>query len=200
MGHAIFSPFGEFIGIAGGSFFQCAVPLLSTLMFFRQRDYFGIAICFGWLSTNLFGVATYAEDARARELPLVSPFGGGEEIIHDWNYLLTSTHLLAYDIVIGRNLRFLAVLSMLICLIGGGWLIYNMFRNPKKAIYEDGSEEAEEEAAVWPTAIGESAPKPKQLTSIQDVIALNTQLPTAKLDRADRAESEPSEKNEKTER
>lgn len=128
MGHVIFNPFGEFIGVCGGSLFQCLVPLLSTIMFYRQRDYFGIAFCFAWLSTNLFDVATYAADASAMDLPLVTPFKGGEPI-HDWNYILTSLHMLQYDAQVGFALRALAVLSMLTFFAGGGWLLFTMMNS-----------------------------------------------------------------------
>jgi len=37
------------------------------MMFFRQRDYFAIAFCLGWLSTNLVGVGFYMADANAMQ-------------------------------------------------------------------------------------------------------------------------------------
>lgn len=126
IGHVVFNPFGEFMGIAGGSLLQCLIPLLSTLMFLRQRDYFAIAVCFGWLSTNLFDVATYAEDARKLELPLVSPFGGGGETIHDWNYMLDALNIIHEDYLIASILRGMAVISMIACLSLGFWLCLNM--------------------------------------------------------------------------
>lgn len=133
IGHVVFSPLGQFMGIAGGSIFQCAVPLLSTIMFFRQRDYFGIAVCFGWLSTNLFDVASYADDSRKLALPLVSPFGGGDETIHDWNYILDNLNLLQYDYVFANALRLAAVISTLVCICAGGLLVFLManYRKPK---------------------------------------------------------------------
>lgn len=130
MGHMVFAPLGEFWGIAGGSIFQCLVPLLSTVMFFRQRDYFGIAFCFAWLSTNLFDVATYAEDARKLELPLVTPFKG-DETIHDWNFILDKLNLLQDDYKIAAAMRISATLSMLFCFVMGGWLIYRMMLTKK---------------------------------------------------------------------
>lgn len=133
LGHMVFAPFGEFMGIAGGSLFQCLVPLIGMTMFRLQRDYFGIAVAFGWLSTNLFDVATYAEDARSMELPLVSPFGGGGEIIHDWNWLLMATNALQYDHAIAQLLRLSGVTCMLICVLFGAWLCWEMFRHPKVA-------------------------------------------------------------------
>lgn len=132
IGHVVFSPFGEFMGVAGGSLFQCLVPLLSVFMFLRQRDYFGIFFCFGWLSTNLFDVAVYAGDARKLALPLVTPFKGGETI-HDWNYLLDKLDWLQYDYIVSADLRIAAVLSMLLSISGGFWLVYNMMKTRKKA-------------------------------------------------------------------
>jgi len=131
LGHVVFGIFGEFIGIAGGSLLQCLVPLASIAMFYSQRDYFAIAISFGWLSTNLFDVAVYLGDARAMDLPLVSPFAG-DAIIHDWNYLLGAMGLLNADTTIAFLVRLAAIFSMLLCLIYGGWIIKQMFTTDAK--------------------------------------------------------------------
>ncbi|MBY0546537.1 MAG: hypothetical protein K2W95_04555 [Candidatus Obscuribacterales bacterium] len=135
LGHYVFAPSGQFMHIAGGSLFQCLIPLAVGIpMFFRQRDYFAIAIAFGWFSTNLFDVATYAADARSQELPLVSPgmAGNAEEIIHDWHWLLETTNLLPYDHNIAQFLRFLAFCSTLVCLLMGGALCFIMFKSKWK--------------------------------------------------------------------
>jgi hypothetical protein len=95
-------------------------------MFLRQRDYFAVAVAFGWLSTNLFDVATYAGDARAQDLSLVSP--GIGDVIHDWNYLLGKTGLLQADQTIAFLIRAGAVASMAVCLAGGAWLLWRMIR------------------------------------------------------------------------
>ena len=92
LGHVIFSPFGQFLSIAAGSFVQCLVPGVSFFMFYRQRDFFAVSVSFTWLAVNLFEVASYAADAVKMDLPLVSPFAG--QPIHDWNFLLDRTGLL----------------------------------------------------------------------------------------------------------
>lgn len=125
LGHVIFSPFGQFIMITGGTFLQCLIPLISFLMFYRQRDYFAISISFCWLATNFFDVAIYIADARKMELPMISPFRG-DNIIHDWNYLLTQLGLLQMNIGIAFLIKMLAVFSMLTGLILGGWLLFRM--------------------------------------------------------------------------
>jgi hypothetical protein len=129
-GHYLFAPLGEFVQVAGGSLFQCLVPIIAIVMFRQQKDFFGIAIAWGWLSTNLFEVATYAADARAQELPLVSPgAASGGDIIHDWNFMLDRLGWLQYDHAIAQMLRFDAILSMFVCLVFGGWLCWMMFRS-----------------------------------------------------------------------
>ncbi|MCK9603901.1 MAG: hypothetical protein M0R66_06065 [Candidatus Omnitrophica bacterium] len=124
LGHFVFGFFGNFLGVLGGTLLQCFVPVLSVANFYRQRDFFAIALSFGWLSTNFFDVARYIADARAMELPLVSPFGMG--VIHDWNHLLGRMGLLEYDHMFSFSIKVLAVISMLACLVAGGWLIWQM--------------------------------------------------------------------------
>jgi len=55
-GHLLFRIFGwEFLHAAGGALLQLFAPIGAALMFARQRDYFAIVFCIGWLSTNLMG-------------------------------------------------------------------------------------------------------------------------------------------------
>jgi hypothetical protein len=126
LGHPLFSWFGEFLGMAGGTILQCLVPVLSVGMFYRQRDFFGIAVCFGWLSTNLFYCGWYAADASRMAIPLLSPFG--REVRHDWNYLLGQMGLLSWDGAVGFLFRAAAFLAMTVCLVAGGWLVWRMYR------------------------------------------------------------------------
>lgn len=127
-GHAIFLWFGEFPGIAGGSLFQCLCPLIAMEILRRQSDWFGMSFCLGWLGTNLFDVATYVADARALELPLVTPFGGDGEIIHDWNWMLEQMGWLEHDLAISAFLRLLGSGSFLVFLISGVWLVREMWK------------------------------------------------------------------------
>lgn len=134
LGHMVFSFGGEFLTIAGGTVLQCLVPLYGVYNFLKQKDYFASALCFGWLSTNFFNVATYAGDAQAMALPLVTPFGLTPSIAHDWNYLLTQMGLLAFDGWVAFFFRFLGVLSMGICLFAGGWMVALMMKNSFRII------------------------------------------------------------------
>jgi len=129
LGHAIFAPFGELVSVAGGSIFECLAPVILMIGFLRQRDFFAISFAFGWLSTALFDVARYVADARSMQMELVSPWSFGDEpIIHDWNYLLSKFNMLQYDGALAFALRCAAAVSMLVCVIGGSWLLYQMMR------------------------------------------------------------------------
>lgn len=66
LGHIIFAPLGEFMRKLGGSLFQCLFPLLWVIGFLQKRWYFAASMCLCWLGLNLFDIATYAADARAR--------------------------------------------------------------------------------------------------------------------------------------
>jgi hypothetical protein len=124
LGHLVFAPFGTTLEIAGGSLLQCIAPIAAGWMLYRQDDGFGIAVATCWLSTNLFGVATYAGDARTQQLPLVSPTSG--DPLHDWHYLLANFGILQHDRAIAAGLRDLAVFAMAAGLIFGGWLLWRM--------------------------------------------------------------------------
>ena len=130
LGHVVFAVLGDFAGIAGGTLLQLALPLIAFWMFYRQRDYFAIAIAFCWLATNFFDVAVYAADARAQDLPLVS-IGGGEPE-HDWFFMLAEMNLLNYDTMIGGLFRMLGMLSFAAGLTFGAWVIRQM-RVPRAA-------------------------------------------------------------------
>ena len=128
-GHLLFRPFGELLHVAGGTIAQLGAPIIAMFILWKQRDYFGISFCLGWLSTNLIGVGVYMADARAMELPLVSAEGAGSDnavIGHDWNNLLGQVGLLDDDQMIGLATRSLGSGVMLAALLFGAWLIATM--------------------------------------------------------------------------
>jgi hypothetical protein len=132
LGHLVFLPFGEFISVFGGSFFQIFIPLISFWLFYKQEDYFALSISSCWLSTSLFSLSLYISDARSQNLPLISPFGS-EEIIHDWNYLLGKMGLLQLDGFFSFIVRLFAIFFMCSGILWGTWLLkFMIFKsNPK---------------------------------------------------------------------
>ena len=101
-GHVIFMPFGEFISIAGGSLFQLIVPAAFAAYFFRRGQSYSAALVLFWLGQSMLNVAVYAGDALALELPLI----GGEDSLHDWNYMLDRLGMLKSTGAVGGLIRF----------------------------------------------------------------------------------------------
>lgn len=124
IGHVLFGFIGEFIGIAGGTILELTAPLIGLWMFYRQRDFFAIAVALCWLGTAFFDVAVYAADARAGDLPLVGL--GTADPEHDWFIMLAETGLLYHDKVIGGFFRSLGTLSFVAGLGFGAWIVMQM--------------------------------------------------------------------------
>jgi hypothetical protein len=131
-GHLLFRIFGgEFLHAAGGTLLQLVAPVGAAVVFARQRDYFAIAFCLGWLSTNLMGTGVYMADAEVQQLPLVTAEGGGGDVIHDWQYLFSTLGLLRGCEVVGWLTRQAGNVVMIASLGLGAWLLGRMRSAPK---------------------------------------------------------------------
>lgn len=128
MGHLLFSFAGHFIGSLMGSGMQILIPIVVIVVFYRQDDYFGMAVGGFWLSFAMFELATYVGDARAMELPLV---GFTDDPEHDWHYLLSATGLLNLDTTFAFLLRASAVVIGLASLALAVWLLLIMARSKR---------------------------------------------------------------------
>jgi hypothetical protein len=114
-GHVIFGFFGEFIGILGGSMMQVLIPAIVVGYFFFHRQSYSAAVTLFWVGQSLFNVSVYARDARARVLPLL----GGEDTLHDWNYILAKVGLLRWDQAVGNLIYMLGFLALAASILGG---------------------------------------------------------------------------------
>ena len=123
MGHLIFAVAGHFIGSLMGSGMQVLIPAIVVVMFYRQRDYFGMAVGAFWLAFSLFELANYVGDARTMDLPLV---GFVEDPEHDWNYLLSATGLLGLDTTFAFLIRVAGTLIGVSALAFAVWLLVTM--------------------------------------------------------------------------
>ncbi|MFI3188225.1 hypothetical protein BCS42_15610 [Crenothrix sp. D3] len=130
-GHIFFRPFGAFITSLGGTLGQLLMPLIcmGTLLF-KTRDPFGASVTLWWFGENFLDIAPYMDDARAGELPLLggnfghsSPYG-----FHDWEYLLTESHLIQYDHVLARIVFVIGVIIMLLSLLWAGFLLFKQYK------------------------------------------------------------------------
>jgi hypothetical protein len=103
-GHLLFRFFGMFIGVAGGTLLQLAVPVMLGIYFVFQRQVQGTVFCFFFFFEQLLPTATYMADARAQELPLLT-VGDADYVIHDWNYLFGALGVLDHDARIAAAVR-----------------------------------------------------------------------------------------------
>ena len=123
-GHLIFSPFGRFMMILGGSLGQVLMPLICLGTFLiKTRDPFGAAVALWWTAESIMDVAPYINDARDMELILLGGVTGKETDGHDWNNLLTMTGLLNWDHRLAHLTYSIGILLMLASLVWGAWLL-----------------------------------------------------------------------------
>lgn len=102
-GHVLFSPFGRFVQVAGGTIMQLLVPAVVAFSFLMRRDRYAAAVGIWWFGESTADVAPYADDARAGQLPLLGGVTGSEvEDYHDWEVMLGMLGILSWDHAIGR--------------------------------------------------------------------------------------------------
>jgi hypothetical protein len=118
-GHLLFIPFGHFMAVAGGSLLQVIIPLVFFAYFAFQGQRNSAAVMLLWTATSIFGVAHYSNDAMKMQLPLL----GGDNSIHDWNYLLIETGMLRHTNAVATAINFIGFMSVVIA-VGLSWLTF----------------------------------------------------------------------------
>ena len=93
-----------------GSGFQVLLPLSIAGYFFYTRQRFAGAITLMWVGQNLINVSVYAGDALVMQLPLL----GGDSVIHDWNWLLSTLNVLRYTSQIAFIINGLGFLTIIL--------------------------------------------------------------------------------------
>ena len=119
-GHVLFTPFGQFLRVLGGSLFQLLVPLGLAVAFLKQQNPFGAVVCTWWAGENLIDVAPYIADARALQLVLLGGKTGAEVEGHDWEYILATLGWMRFDRTLGLWAHRTGLLMMMGSLIWGG--------------------------------------------------------------------------------
>jgi hypothetical protein len=112
-GHVLFSPFGRFMTVLGGSLLQVLIPIVAAFSFVRQAQPFGTAVCAWWAGQNLIDLAPYIADARALRLVLLGGRTGAEVEGHDWEFILTQLGMTHLDQQIGMASYALGLLIMI---------------------------------------------------------------------------------------
>jgi hypothetical protein len=115
-GHMVFMPLGEFLMIAGGSLLQVIMPVSFVIYFARHEKPYSAALLLFWVGESLLNVSVYAGDSITMQLPLL----GGQDSLHDWNYLLSSMGMLAATPKIAGLIR---LTGTLVIVAGITWAI-----------------------------------------------------------------------------
>jgi len=113
-GHVVFRPFGEFMTIAGGSLFQVIMPGLFVGYFLYHRKFYSASLVLFWVGESILNVSVYAGDSLAMQLDLI----GGEDTLHDWNYMLSTLNLLPATKKIEGAIRLLGTVVIILAGVG----------------------------------------------------------------------------------
>jgi hypothetical protein len=124
-GHILFSPFGEFLTILGGSLLQVGVPVVCAVAFAGRDDWFSVAVCAWWAGESLVDLAPYIADARALQMPLLGGGTGAEVEGHDWEAILGRLGWLHLDHTLGLGAHVAGSALMIAALAFGAWLLLN---------------------------------------------------------------------------
>lgn len=125
-GHFLFTFFGEWLHVLGGTLFQLFVPIAIAIYFIYHRQKYESAFCGFWFGESLMYTADYMADAKAQALPLL---GNGE---HDWHWIFSRMGVLEHCEGIAL---FFHVIASIIVLVSLGYMLYNAFRKKKPTTY-----------------------------------------------------------------
>ena len=121
-GHGLFSFFGGFWSILGGSLVEAAFPILFVLYFVLHKRYYDAAFCFIWLAYAFFEIGTYMLDAQVLALPLVTDGILPKIEAHDWYNIFSMLGLLDKSVLIGNMMHILAYFTLSTALGLAVWL------------------------------------------------------------------------------
>lgn len=120
-GHVLFSPFGRFMAILGGSLFQILMPLIAMVSFsWQMRDNFAGAMMLWWSGQNMIDVSPYIADAEYRSIPLIRDLS---EDYHDWGNLLTMLDCVDAAQTIANTVFSCGAITIGIALYWAGYLL-----------------------------------------------------------------------------
>jgi hypothetical protein len=129
-GHIIFSPFGRFIQVFGGTLGQWLVPFIVLIAFVVKKNPFGGSVALWWLGESFLDITPYMDDARAGQLMLLGGVTGSEVAdYHDWEVLLTRLGWLPYDHLIARITFAIGVAFMVLSFVWGGYILLRQYRS-----------------------------------------------------------------------
>lgn len=130
-GHVIFTPFGRFLTILGGTLGQWLIPFIVLCTFLlKTRDTFGATIGLWWLGQSFMDIAPYINDARAGQLILLGGVTGRDVPgYHDWENILRDLGWMQYDHTIAGIVNAVGVTMMILSFLWGAYVLYLQYNN-----------------------------------------------------------------------
>lgn len=127
-GHIIFSPFGRFIQMLGGTLGQLLIPAVVIGTFLRQHQPYAASVGLWWMGESFMDIAPYIDDARAGQLMLLGGVTGSEVgDFHDWQGILGRLGMMQYDHVLARMAFTMGVAIMLAAFCWGGCVLWREY-------------------------------------------------------------------------
>jgi len=127
-GHLLFSPFGEFMHVAGGSLMQFLMPLGFGIYFVRWRgDNLAGWLMLWWEGSQWVNLAPYCYDAKMPAMILLTG-RTGDTGAHDYIDMLGDLGLLNHAHEVAAVMKYFGVLLMLVALAWGALLLARSWR------------------------------------------------------------------------
>jgi len=127
-GHILFSPFGEFLHVAGGSLMQFLMPLGFGIYFVHWRhDNLAGWLMLWWEGTQWVNLAPYCYDAKKPAMILLTG-RTGDTGAHDYVDMLGDLGLLNRAHEVAAVMKYFGVLLMLAALVWGALLLARSWR------------------------------------------------------------------------
>ena len=122
-GHILFSPFGEFMHVAGGSLMQFLMPLGFGIYFVRWRnDNLAGWLMLWWEGTQWVNLAPYCYDAKTPAMILLTG-RTGDTGAHDYIDMLGDLGLLNRAHEVAAAMKYFGILLILVALAWGALLL-----------------------------------------------------------------------------
>ena len=123
MGHTIWGTLMSNTGYyMGGIFFQLMIPLALVEFFRRRSNPFHTAVACGFLCTNFLWLSRYVEGAQDGTFPR----GLGQELLHDWQFILETLGMLQFSGNIAWLMHAGAMLALGACMYSMVYQLYYM--------------------------------------------------------------------------
>jgi hypothetical protein len=126
-GHILFSPFGEFMHVAGGSLMQFLMPLGFGIYFVHWRhDNLAGWLMLWWEGSQWVNLAPYCYDAKKPAMILLTG-RTGDTGAHDYVDMLGDLGLLSRAHEVAAVMKYFGVLLMLAALVWGALLLVRVW-------------------------------------------------------------------------